>query len=60
MFASVCYSVQIETTRKPSKGAAAKKTKKNKTKKNGSVYVEDTTCFDECFLFHVVTERDFL
>ena len=42
MFASVCYSVQIETTRKPSKGAAAKKTKK------------------ECFLFHVVTERDFL
>ena len=24
------------------------------------MYVEDTTCFDECFLFHVVTERDFL
>ena len=45
-----CYSVRIKTTHKPSKVAAAQKVFSN-------VYVIDATCFDECFLFHVVTGR---
>ena len=45
-----CYSVQIEMTYRPLKvaAAAAKKT-------FSSVYAIDATCFNECFLFHVVT-----
>ena len=46
------YSVQIETTHKPSKVAAAKIY-------FFSVYVIDATCFDECFLIHVITGRRF-
>ena len=42
-----CF-VQIETTHKPSKVAAGKNS-------FFSVYVIDKTCFDECFLFHVIT-----
>ena len=42
-----CYSVRIETTHKPIKVAAAKNN-------FSSVYVIDATCFDECFLFHVI------
>ena len=38
----VFYSVQIETTHKPSKVAAAKNV-------FSSVYVIDATCLDECF-----------
>ena len=37
------YSVSKETSQKPSKVAAAKNV-------SPSVYVIDTTCFDECFL----------
>ena len=35
---------------KPLKVAAVKKS-------FPSVYITNTTCFDECFLFHVITER---
>ena len=35
---------------KPLKVAAAKKS-------FASVYIIDTTCFDECFLFHTITGR---
>ena len=37
-------------THKPSKAAAAKMVL-------SSVYVADATCFEECFLFHVITGR---
>ena len=42
------YSVCKERPRKPLKVAAAKNL-------FSSVYISDTTCFDECFLFHVTT-----
>ena len=49
----VCYySVRTETTHKPSNVIAAKTF-------FSSVYVIDATCFDECFLFHVVTGRHY-
>ena len=44
------YGIWKETARKPSKVAASKNF-------FSSVYVADTTCFDECFLFDVITER---
>ena len=49
------YSVWIETTHKPSKIAATKNF-------FSSVYVIDfidKNCFDECFLFHLITGRHF-
>ena len=42
------YSLWKETSHKPLKVAAAKKSFQ-------SVYIIDTTCFDECFLFYMVT-----
>ena len=42
------YSVSKEASHKPLKVAAAKKS-------FPSVFIIDTTCFDECFLFHVIT-----
>ena len=47
-----CYSVRIEAAHKPSKVAAAKKL-------FSSVYVINAICFNECFLFHVVTGRHY-
>ena len=44
------YSVQIETTHKPLKEAAAKNCFSN-------VYVINATCFDECFLSVVISGR---
>ena len=44
------YSVWKETSHKPWKVAVAKKS-------FPSVYIMDTTCFDECFLFRVITGR---
>ena len=44
------YSVQIETNPKPSKEAAAKNF-------FFGLYVIDATCFDECFLSHVISGR---
>ena len=48
----LCYSVWKETSHKPLKVAAAKKS-------FPSVYIIATTCFDECFLSHVITERHY-
>ena len=42
------YSVWKETSHKPLKVAAGNKS-------FPSVYTIDTTCFDECFLFHFIT-----
>ena len=47
------YSVSKETSHKPLKVAAAKK-------KLPNVCTIDTTCFDECSLFHVITGRHYL
>ena len=47
----VFYSVEFKTTQKPSKVAAAKGFSPL------CVYVIDATCFDKCFLFHVITRR---
>ena len=44
------YSVSKETTYKPSKVAAAKSF-------SSGVHVINTTCFDECSLFHLITGR---
>ena len=44
------YFVWKETSHKPLKVAAEKKS-------FPSVYIIDKTCFDECFLFHVITGR---
>ena len=46
------YSVWKETSHKALKVAAAKKSFQ-------SVYIIDTTCFDECFLFHVINGRHY-
>ena len=46
------YSVRKETSHKPLKVAAPKKS-------FSSVYIIDTTCFKECFLFHVITGRHY-
>ena len=46
------YSVWNETSRKPLKLAAAKSS-------FPSVFAIDTTCFDECFLFLVITGRHY-
>ena len=48
----VFYFLRIETTHNLSKVAAAKKVL-------STVYVIDTTCFNECFLFHVITRRHY-
>ena len=45
------YSVWKETSHRPTFKVAA--TKKSPT----GVYIIDKTCFVECFLFHVITER---
>ena len=44
----IFHSVSKETTHKPSKVAASKNL-------SSSVHAIDTTCFDECFLFHLIT-----
>ena len=44
----LCYSVSKEASQKPLKAAAAKKSFPN-------VFIIDTTCFHECFLFYVIT-----
>ena len=44
------YSLRKEKTCKPSKIAAAKSF-------SPSVCIIDITCFEECFLFHVITGR---
>ena len=50
---SICLvSFSLETSHKTLKVAAAKKS-------FPSVYVIDTTCFDEGFLFHVITGRHY-
>ena len=46
------YSVRKETPHKHVKVAAARKFL-------SSVYIIDTTCFDECFLFHMITGRHY-
>ena len=46
------YSVWKETSHKPLKVAAAKKSFQ-------SMYNIETTCFDECFLLHVTTGRHY-
>ena len=46
---SFFYSLSKETTHKPLKVAATKNF-------SSSVHVVDTTCFDECFLSHLITE----
>ena len=47
------YSVGRETSHTPLKVAVARKS-------FSSVYIIDTTCFNECFLFHVITARHIL
>ena len=47
------HSVSKEVSPKPLKVAAAKKYFR-------SVFIIDTTCFDECFSFHVITENSIL
>ena len=49
IYFKVCNSVCKETTHKPSNEVTAKDFFSN-------VHVTVTTCFDECFLFHVITE----
>ena len=48
----IFYSVWKETSHKPLKVAAAKKS-------FPSVCTVDTTCFDECFWFHVITGKNY-
>ena len=47
------YSVWKETSHKPLKEAAAEKSFL-------SVYIIDKTCFDECFLVHVIQGSNYL
>ena len=53
VYYKLSYSVWKETPHKPLKAATAKKY-------FPSVYIIDTTCFDECFLFRVITGIHFL
>ena len=53
VYFKLCYSVSKETSHKPLKVATAKKSFL-------SVYIIDTTCFDDCFLFHTITGRHYL
>ena len=46
------YSVRKETSHKPLKVASAKNS-------FSTVYIIDESFFDECFLFHVITERHY-
>ena len=46
----IFYSISKETTHKPSKVAATENFSSN-------MYVIVTTCFSECFLFHMITGR---
>ena len=48
----IFYSVWKETSQRPLKVAAAKKS-------FPSVCTIDTTCFDECFWFHVITGKKY-
>ena len=50
VYYKLCYSVWKETSHKPLKVAK---------KSFQSVYIIDTTCFDECFLFYVTTGRHY-
>ena len=52
VYYALCYFALKETTHKPLKVAAAKTL-------FSSVYVIGTTCFDECFLFYVITGRHY-
>ena len=52
VYYKLSYSVWKETSHKPLKVAAAKKYFPN-------VYIIDTTFFDKCFLFHVITRRHY-
>ena len=45
-----CYIVSNEASYKPLKVAAAKKS-------FPSMFIIDTTCLDECYLFYVTTEN---
>ena len=53
VYYKLCYSVWKETSHKPLKVAAA-------TESFPNVYIIDTTFFDECFLFHMITRRHYL
>ena len=48
VFYKLFYSVSKKASLKPLKVAAAKKSSPN-------VFIIDTTCFEECFLFYVIT-----
>ena len=48
----LCFSVRKETSHKHLKVAAAKRSFLN-------VYIIDTTCFNECFLFCLITRRHY-
>ena len=52
VYYKLSYSVWKETSHKPLKVAAAKKYFPN-------VYIIDTTFFDKCFLFYVITRRHY-
>ena len=52
LYHSFSYFVWRETTRKTLKVAVAKTL-------FSSVYIIGTSCFDECFLFYVITERHY-
>ena len=55
-----CYSVRIKTTHNPSKVAAAVCICVLYVYMFFySVYVVDATCFNECFLFHVITGKHY-
>ena len=55
-----CYSVRIKTTHNPSKVAAAVcMCVLYVYMFFYSVYVVDATCFNECFLFHVITGKHY-
>ena len=52
VYCKLFYSVRKETSHKPLKVAAAKKSFPR-------VYFIDKTCFNECFLVHVITGRHY-
>ena len=52
VYYKLCYSVWKETSHKPLKSSRRKKS-------FPSVYIIDTSCFDEYFLFHVITGKHY-
>ena len=50
VYYNLFYSVSKEASHKPLKVAGAKKSFPR-------VFIIDTTCFDECFLFYVITGK---